>query len=161
MRRSSSRAPIADCAVQVRTALSRTEGIKFIGNDIQPGKEPRYSTEPFVIKIADSGKTPIGDLARAVSEARTPHKKEFPPILSLILYPTELPDVMAYETALSTFRTELKSESGVDAEKTGALGGVPDRGFLWLDLAGAGGADLDGILTAAKRADLKVSLEKP
>jgi hypothetical protein len=150
-----------DCARAIRTGLSQVGRITLRADDIRPGEEPRYFSEPVAIKIGDSEKTHIGGLAKAVSEIKTPHREKFPPSRYLVLYPSDLPDVGAYETALNSFRSELRFVNGVDAEKTGALGAFPDRGIVWLQLKESGGTDLDEILEAAKKAEVKVSLEKP
>lgn len=150
-----------DCTRAVKTALSQQAGITFNPAEIQSGVKPRYFTEPFVIKIADASQTRIGDLARTVGETKTPHRDEFPPNLCLTLFTPDLVNVGEFETAISTFRSELRFVNGVVADQPGALGGFPDRGFLWLQLDKAGGAEVEDILTAAKRAELKVSVEKP
>ncbi len=74
-----------EAAKKLRTALGKVPGIQFNAAAIQPGKEPRYFSDPVVIEIADSAKTTLGALAQAAVAADTPHRDQHPPGLHLHL----------------------------------------------------------------------------
>jgi copper chaperone CopZ len=147
------------CVAALRTALGQMKGITFQADDVRPGDAPRYASAPFVIKIADAAQTRIGAIAKVISEAKTPHRNEFPPSVSLIVYPPDVNTPNEYEAAVIALKRALEFINGVDTRKPGCVGGVPDQGFLWIQLEGTGDANLDDILAAAKTAGVRVSLK--
>jgi hypothetical protein len=149
-----------DCAGVLRAALGKVKGVRFDGEAIKPAPAPKYRSEPFDVKILDPGKTQLGDLARAVGAAKTPHRSVIHTGLTLILYWTDAPEAGTLETLISGFRAELRFVTGVDAQRTGALGAIPDRGYVWLDLGSSGGSDLEDIMEAAMRAGFKLATQK-
>ena len=49
-------------------------------------------------------------------------------------------------------RAVLRDVNGVLVQQSGGLGGIPNRGFYWVRLEPAGGADLADIFRAAQKA---------
>ena len=144
------------CVTVLRKATGKVKGIKFNVDRIQPGEKPKFFSEPFVIEIADMKKTHIGAIAKAVSEANTPHKDDLPPSLNLVLYTPDQID----EEAVMRLRSKLMDVNGVEVLLPGGLGGFPNKGFYWIRLEGAGGAELKDILAAVEKARVNVSLQK-
>ena len=140
-------------AVEVLTkALKAVKGIKFEADDVTVGEKPRWFSEPFVVEL--SPENYIGELAKAVSEASTPNRRERPPLLNLVLYT----GVGIDERAVTDLRDRLREVNGVEPVVSGGLGGLPDEGYYWLQLEDKGGAELQHVVDAVKTADLDLSL---
>lgn len=147
------------CVEQIRKALGKLDGIKFDKDQLQPGDKRRYFTDPFVVTIKDRTKTHVGALAEAVGKADTPHKDDVPPGINLVLFtPNRI-----NEEAIITLRDALRKVNGVEVREDvfAGLGGIPDKGYVWIKLENAGGAALKDIVDAAKTADDMLTLLKP
>ncbi len=136
------------CVAAVRASLNQLNGIRFDADDIREGERRRYFSDSFVIQIADTEQTSIGSVAKAVAEADSPHGDDLPLRLNLVLFTSGAID----EDSVVALRSELSNVNGVEVNVPGGLGGFPDKGYFWVQLEPAGGADLKEIFTAAKRA---------
>jgi hypothetical protein len=143
------------CVMALRESWAEVKGIKFDAEQIRRGERPRYFSEPFVIEVADSQQTSIGSLGAAVAKAKTPHQEDLPPRLNLVLYTSEVID----EDSVVALRSELMNVNGLEVVQPGGLGGFPNKGYFWVRLEPAGGADFNEILTSAKKA-VRVSISK-
>jgi len=145
----------------LRKTLAGVKGIRFKPEDIQAGKKPKWFSDPFVVEFRTPDRDPlkpnVGAFAKAIGDARTPHRDDLPPKLNLVLYTPDDID----EPAVMALRSELMDVNGVEVLEPGGLGGMPRRGFYWIQLENAGGAALKDVLDACKRADVKVSTTKP
>jgi hypothetical protein len=144
------------CAEVLRTELGKVQGIKFDANRLSRGEGRQFFCEPFVIEIADLQKTEIGALAQVVGQAQTPARGEMEPRLNLVMYTDE----RINEDLVVGLRNELANVNGALANDPGGLGGVPNQGWLWLRLDDSGGASLEFVLSAAEKANVKISLTK-
>ena len=141
----------------LRKALSAVKGIRFKPDEIVKGKRPKYFTEPFVVEVLEPKVNSIGELAKAVGEAKTPHREDLPPKLNLVLYTPDPID----EPSVMNLRSELMNVNGTEPLENGGLGGFPRRGFYWLQLETAGGAALKDVLDGCRRARVTVTTTKP
>ena len=140
----------------LKSTLGKMKGIKYRADSIKKGSKPKFFTDPFIVEIADTQKTNIGSLASVVSEAKTPHRDDFPPKVNLVLYTPDQID----EPSVMALRFSLRDVNGLEVDAPGGLGGFPKRGYYWIQLENAGGAALSDIMTAAKLSGLKLSLQK-
>lgn len=143
------------CVRSLRTSLAKVQGVQYNSDDIAKGAKPRYFSEPLVIKIADLDKTSIGALGEAIGKAKTPHRDDLEPRLNLVLYTSQRID----EDAVVALRSELMNVNGLEVIQPGGLGGFPGKGYFWVRLEPAGGADLAETIRAAKKA-VPVTLKK-
>ena len=141
------------CVAAVRKGLTSVKGARVDPATIRVGEKPRYFSEPFVVEVGDTLDTGIGALAKAVAEARTPHRDDIPPRLNVVLFTERTID----EPSVMALRAALRDVNGVLVQESGGLGGFPQRGFYWVRLEPAGGADLQQVFQAAKKA-VEVSL---
>jgi copper chaperone CopZ len=144
-----------ECAKSLRAALGKVPGIRFTATEIRPGEEPKHFTDPILIEIADTDKTDLGALAKAVAEARTPHQDKHPPSLNLTLFG------VVDEPAVSALRTALVNVPGVDANGPGGIGGILQDDTFWVRLHGSGEATLAEIRRALEAGGIRHPLERP
>ena len=146
------------CVQSIRKELSAVKGVKFVGEDLHAGKSPRFFSEPFGIEVGASLENGIGAAGKAVAKSQSPHRREVPPRLHLVLFT----DFEIDEASVSKLRGTLQPVNGVLAEEAGGLGGFPRKRIYWIRLEPAGGADLDEIVKAAREAvDVRLVEEDP
>lgn len=136
------------CVAAIRKGVASVKGVKVDPDSILRGEKPKYFSEPFTVEVGSTLETGIGALAKATAEAKSPHADEFPPRLNLVLYTSRTIN----ESSVMALRAALREVNGVLVEESGGLGGMPSRGFYWVRLEPAGGADLQTVFDAAKQA---------
>ena len=136
------------CVAVIRKNLASVKGVKLDVSQIQRGEKRRYFSEPLPVEVGTTLDTGIGALAKAAAEAKTPHADDIPPRLNLVLYTEQAIN----EESVMAMRTALREVNGVLVQESGGLGGFPSRGFYWVRLEPAGGADLRDVFRAAKQA---------
>ena len=135
--------------------LKKRAGIKTKIKKINAGKTPKFFSQPLSISLSLE-KTDVGTLAELVSKVKTPHRKEFPPKLNLVLFTTE--DIN--EPSVMRLRRVLRPINGLEVDAPGGLGGFPKRGYYWVQLENAGGAGIKEIQAALLKAKFKVTLAR-
>ncbi len=143
------------CVRALRVKLGSVKGVRLNADEILRGEKPRYFSPPFVVLLGDTLDTGLGALAKATAAADTPHGDDLPPRLNLVLFTAQ----SINEESVMALRSALREVNGVLVQEAGGLGGFPDRGFYWVRLEPAGGADLKEVFAAARRA-VPVSLTK-
>ena len=138
-------------------ALSGVKGITYSGDKVIVGAKPRYFSDPFIVSIADTNTTNVGALAAAVSKAKTSARKDLPPKANIVLFT----DDEITEETVTSLRGALRKVNGLDVDAPGGLGGFPAKGYYWVRLEDAGGATLDEIRAALRKAQIKVNWTKP
>ncbi len=136
------------CVTAVREALGKVKGIRFDPEKITVGERPRFVSEPFTVEIADYDEVSLGALGRAVATAAAPHGDDIELRLHLILYTQRAVD----EDSVSSLRSVLADVNGLIVNEPGSLGGAPRKGYFWVQIEPAGGADLKLALAGAKLA---------
>lgn len=144
------------CVAAVRKQVAGLEGVKAPLEDINKGERPQYFSAPFHVQLGSRLETGLGALGKAVAEAPTPHRDDLPPRLHLVLYTQDQID----EPSVMALRAALRDVNGVVVDEPGSLGGRPQLGWYWVQIEPAGGADLEAVLAAAKKA-VDVTLTKP
>lgn len=122
---------------------------------IQVGTAPRYITKPIEVTIKDRENAYVGQLAKAVAEANTPHDREASRGIFVVLYTPDTID----EEAVVALREALRPVNGLEVA-AGQLGGFPRHGYFWVRLEDAGGAELSDIIKAARKANPRISLRE-
>jgi copper chaperone CopZ len=141
------------CVTAIRAALARVPGIKFNSADVRPGERPKFFSSPFLVELADPGKTDLGAVAKAAAEANTPHKGEIPPRLYLVLFGE------VDEATVVGLRQALADVPGVDTG-VGGVGGFPQERTFWVRLDPKGQASVSDIRKAIADAGIRVASEK-
>ncbi len=136
------------CVAAIRKGLASVKGVEVDPEKVLKGEKPKYFSEPFTVHVGSTLETGIGALAKATAEADSPHNDDLPPRLNLVLYTDRTID----ESSVMALRQALREVNGVLVEESGGLGGFPNRGFYWVRLEPAGGADLQAVFEAAKQA---------
>lgn len=135
------------CVKAIREALAGVPGIKVNTDEMQPGEKRHYFSSPVVVEIADTAKTDLGAIAKAVAAAKTPHREEIPPSLNLVLF-GQAGDVT--EPNVMQLRAALMEVRGVEAMAPGGIGAIATENSFWARLnAEAAFADIDRALKAA------------
>jgi len=137
-----------ECVAAIRKKLSRVKGVKLDVSEINRGEKRRYFSDPVEVEVGKTLDDGIGALAKATAESKSPHADDLPPRLNLVLYT----DQAITEESVMALRAALREVNGVLVQESGGLGGFPKRGFYWVRLEPAGGADLADIFRAAQKA---------
>ena len=133
-------------------AIQRIPGMTFDEQDLTVGEQPQYLTDPFEVDMTKENY--VGQIAQAVAESLS--NTDLQATVNVVLF-TEDPIT---EESVSRMRDALRNVNGVDVDANGGLGGVPKKGYYWVQLEAAGGAELKDILQAARRAGFKVTDRK-
>ena len=136
------------CVRAVRARLAGVKGVQLEPDDVYRGEKPKYFSDPFVVRLGKTTETGLGALAKATATAATPHANDVPPRLHLVLFTKKTID----EPSVSALRMALSDTNGVTVFESGALGAFIQKGWYWIRLDPAGGADLEELVTAAKQA---------
>lgn len=147
-------------AAAVRKEMEKVKGIKIRVEDIQPGEKApfgHYFSPPVEIELVDPSKTDLGHLGKVVAAVKVKERKDVPPpALVLVLFTPEL-DVDS--PRVRALRAAVLDVVGIEPQP-GGLGGWKAERRYWIRMDPAGGAKLDEILAAIKKADIEVQLRK-
>ena len=136
------------CVRAVCAKLDRVKGVKLETDDIYRGEKPKYFSDPFLVRFGKTTESRLGAVSKATAAAKTPHASDVPPRLHLVLFSKNPID----EDSVSALRMALSQTNGVLVFESGGLGAFIDKGWYWIRLDPAGGADLEDIMQAAKKA---------
>lgn len=138
-------------------ALRSVRGVKVADQQVNPGFR-RFNnrfTTPIIVSVPmvpGDDDANIGQLATAVSKAKTGSRKEHPPGVNLILFT----DDELQEQSISSLRSALNSVNGVEVNTAGGLGGNIQDGWCWIRLEDDGGAMLKEVEQKAQNSGVRL-----